>query len=172
MNTNRPKEQTDLVGGPYKKAAWPVGACRRIMNGLLAELQVRMTETAFPAELGIERNAEVGPIDAPDGDPEVPEQIPNTAGDETREVHDQTVEERVRMQSTSKETERHRIWLEFPREVRAAIRRLHTMVGHKPYEVMVHILRGASASPELVKAAKNSDAKHALNSRLTQGHDP
>ena len=42
-----------------------------------------------------------------------------------------------------------------PRETRAAIRRLHHISGHKPTSVMLHLLRGARASPELIRAVKN-----------------
>ena len=41
------------------------------------------------------------------------------------------------------EDQRRKTWLEVPRTVRAAIRRLHTMLNHKPKEVMVQIMKGA-----------------------------
>ena len=45
-------------------------------------------------------------------------------------------------------------WSKVPRRVRLGIRRLHTMMNHKPKEVLVQVLRGAGASEELVNAAK------------------
>ena len=44
--------------------------------------------------------------------------------------------------------------MKVPRAARASIRRLHTMIGHKPKAVMVQILRGARAKPELIYAVK------------------
>ena len=52
------------------------------------------------------------------------------------------------------EAERRKMWLTFPREARAAIRKLHSQIGHKPLNVLLHILKGAKASPEVIKAAK------------------
>ena len=53
------------------------------------------------------------------------------------------------------EAERRQAWMALPCETRAAIRRLHHISGHKPTSVMLHLLRGARASPELIKAVKN-----------------
>ncbi|CAE7728714.1 RE1 [Symbiodinium sp. CCMP2592] len=52
------------------------------------------------------------------------------------------------------ESERRKAWSKVPRRVRLGIRRLHTMMNHKPKEVLVQVLRGAGASEELVNAAK------------------
>ncbi|CAE7834664.1 unnamed protein product [Symbiodinium sp. CCMP2592] len=52
------------------------------------------------------------------------------------------------------ESERRKAWSKVPRRVRLGIRRLHTMMNHKPKEVLVQELRGAGASEELVNAAK------------------
>ena len=52
------------------------------------------------------------------------------------------------------ESERIKAWSKVPRRVRLGIRRLHTMMNHKPKEDMVQVLRGAGASEELVNAAK------------------
>ena len=53
------------------------------------------------------------------------------------------------------EQARRQAWMEIPRETRAAIRRLHHISGHKPVSVMLHLLKGARASPQLIKAVKN-----------------
>ena len=55
------------------------------------------------------------------------------------------------------ESERRKAWSKVPRRVRLGIRRLHTMMNHKPKEVLVllvQVLRGAGAFEELVNAAK------------------
>ena len=52
------------------------------------------------------------------------------------------------------ESERRKAWSKVPRRVRLGMCRLHTMMNHKPKEVLVQVLRGASASEELVNAAK------------------
>ena len=53
------------------------------------------------------------------------------------------------------EEARRQAWMSLPRETRAAIRRLHHISGHKPISVMLHLLKGAHASPDLIKAVKN-----------------
>ena len=52
------------------------------------------------------------------------------------------------------EQQRREAWLRLPREARASLRRLHTMIGHKPKAVMVQILRGARADPNLIEGTK------------------
>ena len=53
------------------------------------------------------------------------------------------------------EAERRKAWSRVPRKARIAIRRLHNMIGHKPKDVMLQILKGAKAEPELILACKN-----------------
>ena len=53
------------------------------------------------------------------------------------------------------EAARRREWSRVPRKARIAIRRLHNMLGHKPKDVMIQILKGAKASDDLVSAARN-----------------
>ena len=52
------------------------------------------------------------------------------------------------------ESQRRASWAKFPREARAAVRRLHNMTGHAPREVVLQILRGSNAAPEVIAAAK------------------
>ena len=52
------------------------------------------------------------------------------------------------------EAERRRVWMSLPRAARAAIRSLHRMKGFKPKSVLLHVLKGAHADPDLIKAAK------------------
>ena len=54
----------------------------------------------------------------------------------------------------TEEAERRREWLKLPRKARAAIRQLHKVLGHKPRNVVLQILRGAKAPEEYIQAAK------------------
>ena len=54
----------------------------------------------------------------------------------------------------TEEAERRREWLKLPREARAAIRQLHKVLGHKPRNVILQILKGAKAPEEYIQAAK------------------
>ena len=49
------------------------------------------------------------------------------------------------------EEDLRREWLALPRESRASIRSLHTMIGHKPKAVIVQIMKGAAVNPEIVR---------------------
>ena len=53
------------------------------------------------------------------------------------------------------EEERRKVWLSFPREARAAVRRLHHAMGHVPRSVLGHILRGAKADRSVIEACKH-----------------
>ncbi len=53
------------------------------------------------------------------------------------------------------DAERHKAWMSLPRKARAAVRRLHHMLGHKPREVILHVLTGARAPQEYIDAAKH-----------------
>ena len=50
--------------------------------------------------------------------------------------------------------ERRAKWAAIPRRARAAIRRLHHMLGHKPREVMIQIMKGSHAPQEYIDAIK------------------
>ena len=52
------------------------------------------------------------------------------------------------------EQSRRTAWMKIPRAARAAIRRLHVNIGHKPRDVMTLILRGARADPKLIESVK------------------
>ena len=45
------------------------------------------------------------------------------------------------------EAERRRLWLSFPREARAAVRRFHHVMDHAPRSVLTHILKGYICNP-------------------------
>ena len=51
--------------------------------------------------------------------------------------------------------ERRKEWLKVPREVRAAIRRLHHMIGHRPKAVMEQIVKTKGGSSVELKAVKH-----------------
>ena len=53
------------------------------------------------------------------------------------------------------EYQRRKAWLSLPRSARAAIRRMHRMLSHKPRSVMLHILKGARADPTLIEAVQH-----------------
>ena len=44
--------------------------------------------------------------------------------------------------------------MRLPRAVRAAIRRLHQMVNHKPKAVMIQIMKGANVNKEVINGVK------------------
>ena len=53
------------------------------------------------------------------------------------------------------EYQRRKAWWSLPRSARAAIRRMHRMLSHKPRSVMLHILKGARADPTPIEAVKH-----------------
>ena len=81
--------------------------------------------------------------------------IAGTEPDTQREKEETAVEGAIGADpsSTDFERERARNWLSYPREARAAVRRLHHMIGHKPKEAVIQILKGARAAPTLIEAA-------------------
>ena len=70
------------------------------------------------------------------------------------------------------EEDRRREWLVLPRETLASIRRLHTMIGHKPKAVMVHIMKGAAVNPEIVKSATYFRCDHCHERHLLHRSEP
>ena len=52
------------------------------------------------------------------------------------------------------EAARRKEWLKYPRNCRAAIRRMHTRFGHCRNEVLREILKGAKADPRLIAATR------------------
>ena len=50
------------------------------------------------------------------------------------------------------ELERRKAWMSIPRATRAAIRRMHHMLGHKPNSVPIQLLKGARADKGLIDA--------------------
>ena len=48
------------------------------------------------------------------------------------------------------EAQRRKAWMELPRATRAAIRRMHHLIGHKSNSVLIHRLRGARVVKRLI----------------------
>ena len=72
------------------------------------------------------------------------------------EEREQEMMDRLQYEGMPKsETERRRVWLSFPREARAAVRRLHAVMDHAPRSVLIHILKGAKADKETTGACKH-----------------
>ena len=68
------------------------------------------------------------------------------------------------------EYERRKAWMSLPRSARAAVRRMHRMLMHKPKSVMLHILKGAGADPQLITAVKHYRCEDCTRNR--PGHSP
>ena len=120
------------------------------LETVLDHIHGESLNTGFPAEGAVEIALEEGPLDA------------------VMSEHDEFISidpEAAALQEADlldvlplagwprEEGERRRHWLKFPRIVRIAIRRLHMMLGHKPKDVMVQVLRGAKAPREVIDAA-------------------
>ena len=109
--------------------------------------------------MAIERAADEGPIDAeidqPDGEDALTD-LPATATLPSNEEKEQEMMDSLVLVGFPKEEyQRRKAWLSLPRSARAAIRRMHRMLSHKPKSVMLHILKGAGADPQLIEAVKH-----------------
>ena len=109
---------------------------------------------AFPAEMLAEESEERGPIDCIEGPEDIA--MPET-GDATKlEEEEQNLLDEMPLPGMPQdEAERRRLWAGIPRRARAAIRRMHRMIGHKPKAVLLQILKGSRASEEYINAAKS-----------------
>ena len=139
-----------------------------MLDSLLQESDLRSCQVAFPPELEAETRMELDPLDAEDDaagprTASIPFDEPNdddmkpmgTRLDDKAEQESELLDSLVMCGFPKDEAARLEAWMALPRETRAAIRRLHHISGHKPVTVMLHLLRGARASPELIKAVKN-----------------
>jgi len=108
---------------------------------------------AFYTAMVGEENQERGTIDAiltPEDEGKRTTLTPTEASEQEQAMLDELV-----LHGFPKdEQERRSKWAKLPRKARAAIRRLHNMLGHKPKTVMLQILRGARAAPEYIEAVK------------------
>eukprot|EP00971_Amphidinium_carterae_P352490 6492618-Amphidinium_carterae.1 len=127
------------------------------VDGITQAVSTRQAWAAFPAEMRMEQG-EGEPLDSivdeeDDANPIITEQAEQEA---------EVLENLPMPGHPQEESERRRKWLSLPRTVRAAIRRLHRMLGYKPSAVLVRILKGARASEEWIQAAKlyQNDAVH------------
>ena len=144
---------------------------------MLRESDLRSYNIAFPTEMEIETKQEQDTLDDPDEEADEEDEEAPAAGsnapldaqdDEANDAkavgpsQDAQAEEEsefldsLQMVGFPKDEQaRRKAWMELPHDTRAAIRRLYHISGHKPVSVMLHLLRGARASPELIKALKN-----------------
>ena len=147
-----------------QKAEWPVRMCRHILVGIVQELRDRIAVRAYPAEMSREAAEEQGSLDALDDDaPMAPGHVggdaPRSSGHarplDTPEAEtpaigsvlssaaerEQELLDSLRLVGfPDHEQARRDAWLKLPRSTRAAIRRLHVMIGHNPHAVMLQIL--------------------------------
>ena len=139
---------------------------------MLRESDLRSCSIAFPTEMEIETKQEQDTLDDPDDEADEEDEEAPAAGsnapldaqdDEANDAkavgpsQDAQAEEEsefldsLQMLGFPKDEQaRRQAWMEIPRETRAAIRRLHHISGHKPVSVMLHLLKGARASPQLI----------------------
>ena len=158
-----------------QKAEWPLRMCRIILGGIVQELRDRIALRAFPAEMIREAAEEQGPLDddapmisghAGDGAPKSsghvnPLDMPEAEAPAIGSVLSSAAEREQELLDSLRlvgfpdhEQARRDAWLKLPRSTRAAIRRLHVMIGHKPHAVMLQILRGARATQALIEGVK------------------
>ena len=108
---------------------------------------------AFPADMMQEEHEERGPIDSIEGPEDT--RMPLTGEPTPLEEEEQNLLDEMPLPGMPKdEAERRRLWAGVPRRARAAIRRMHRMIGHKPKEVLLQVLRGAGADQAYIDAAK------------------
>ena len=124
-----------------------------LRNGIDVQDDTKEMYNTFPAAMVGEENQEKGPIDAVLG-PEDESSMTTMAPTEASEREQAMLDELVLHGFPKDEQERRAKWAALPRKARAAIRRLHNMLGHKPKTVMLQILRGAKAAPDYIEAVK------------------
>jgi hypothetical protein len=99
-------------------------------DAIREDMQHRLPYIAYPAEMHIEGESTLDGINDPED--ETRYFGPETDGQQERDYLD----ELDLRGFPEQEAARRRAWLSIPREARAAIRRLHTMLGRAPQEVM------------------------------------
>ena len=108
---------------------------------------------AFPADMQHGKREGRGPIDSVEGPDDV---LMLEAGATTKlEEYEQNLLDEMPLPGMPKdEAERRRLWAGIPRRARAAIRRMHRMIGHKPKEVLLQVLKEAGADQVYLDAVK------------------
>ena len=130
------------------------GLDRIVADALNLQLEDADAYCAFPAEMLVEEGEERGPIDCVEGPEDIV--LPETGETTQLEEDEQNLLDEMPLPGMPQdEAERRRLWAEIPRRARAAIRRMHRMIGHKPKAVLLQILKGARASNEYINAAKS-----------------
>ena len=74
--------------------------------------------------------------------------------------------------SPEDEAQRRKAWMELPRATRAAIRRMHHLIGHKSNSVLVHMLRGARADKRLIDGVSKSRCGDCAQTSTESSTDP
>ena len=140
-----------------QKASWTQETCDRILLALEKEAAHRSCLVAFAGEMAVERADDEGPIDAVDGDESAMAETvpPVTNMPDAEEREQEMLDSLVLVGFPEEEYKRRKAWLSLPRTARAAIRRMHRMLSHKPKSVMLHILKGARADPVLIEAVRH-----------------
>ena len=122
-----------------------------LFKALLLELREdKMSYAAFPNEM-LEEAVDEGPT--LDGILTAEDEISGLI-DAREEAEQHMLDEMPLPGFPRNEAERRQKWAALPRRTRAAIRRLHEMLGHKPKEVLRQVLRGSHAPPEYIEAIK------------------
>ena len=118
----------------------------------MQEADNRIELLAFPAEAREENIEMAGTLDVPDQGPTL--NLPGTVLEGKVEQEQEFLDSLEFDGLPKSEEERLKAWRALPRLTRLSIRRLHHALGHKPKSVMIRILRGAKADPELVRAVR------------------
>ena len=119
-----------------QKATRPEPMCKIILKTIVDEMENRSNVYAFPAATIEEEREERGALDAP----EDPLQVIGTELGEEAEREQELMDSLQLDGFPGKEQERRKEWLKLPRAARAAIRRLHVKLNHKPKAVLIQIL--------------------------------
>merc|ERR1711978_754592 len=106
-------------------------------------------QTLFPVSYALAEIEEQGPVDAIfEAEDERYQDLDLPGIDKLFELSEEQQAQLDELPLTgfpTDEAERRREWLKLPRKARAAIRQLHKVLGHKPRNVVLQILKGAKA---------------------------
>ena len=160
LHTHQP-----LEGGSRTKKAqqWPVLLCKAMLYGFLEELQERTMNAAFHVEAHMEEELEqpkafdLGTLDYVHNEQDVARTTATSTAIDDHELQRQEQMEELDSptQLMEVEVERKRKWLQVPKDIRIALRRLHHMTGHGSSASMLQLLRTAGASPKALEAARH-----------------
>ena len=160
LHTHQP-----LEGGSRTKKAqqWPVLLCKAMLHGFLEELQERTMNAAFHVEANMEEELEqpkefdLGTLDYIHNEQDMARTTATSTAIDDHELQRQ--EQMEEMDSPTQlmevEVERKRKWLQVPKDIRIALRRLHHMTGHGSSASMLQLLRTAGASPKALEASRH-----------------